>query len=171
MKQKKTMWIIVLVIAVGLSELKAQTALNVNELSGTQTTFILGTIKKLTFTLGNIAVNKKDGNISNFATQNVRYLNFTDITAVDEIKTEVNYMSLYPNPVVDKLQIQYISANAGSVYLYIMNIQGKIVFQQKNICQCGINKILIPFSTYQSGMYLCQIHTSNTIETKKFIKY
>jgi len=171
MKQKKGIYTIVLLISIGLWGLRAQTVLNVKELSGTQTTFALSSIKKLTFSSGNITVNKNDGNIANFATQNVRYLNFTDITAVNEIKSEENYLLLYPNPVINKLQVCIAAVNCKNIYLQIMNIQGKVVYQQLLTIQNGSNYINIPFDTYQSGMYLCQIQINNTIETKKFIKY
>jgi len=173
MKQLKVKWIIVFLVAVGLSGLGAQTAMNVKIKSGTQTSFALGDINKLTFTSGNLTVTKKDGNSTYFALANVLNLNFSEITSsIAEIKGDKqSNMLLYPNPVVNNLQIRYESTTEENASLQIIDIQGKIVYLQSQNSQTGTNYLNIPLETYPNGMYLCRLHHGNDIEIKKFIKH
>ena len=173
MKQLKVKWIIVFLVAAGLSGLGAQTAMNMKDKSGTQTSFVLSDLNKLTFASGNLTVNKKDGSSADFALTNVLNLNFSEITtAIVDLKgDEQSNMLLYPNPVVNNLQIRYESSTEENVSLQIIDIQGKIVYLQSQNSQTGTNYLNIPFETYPNGMYLCRLQHGNNIEIKKFIKH
>jgi hypothetical protein len=66
-------------LGLGLTGLQAQT-MYVKEKTGTQTTFELNDIRKLTFPEGNIMVNNTDGNTSVYELSDIRYLSFIDFT-------------------------------------------------------------------------------------------
>jgi len=172
MRLKNVKWILILLFAIGLSNLQAQTSLNVKENSGTQTSFVLSDLKKLIFTSGNMSVMNKAGNSTDFALTNVRYMNFANITAIDEINSEENSrMMLYPNPVLDRLQVRYESETGENVQIRIIDIQAKVLYQQNLKSQIGTNYINIPIESFQKGIYLCRLQNGNKIEINKFIKY
>lgn len=163
--------LILLLIAISISRLEAQTFLNVNETLGSQNPFALSGLKRLIFNTGNMSVVKKGGNISDFKLTNIRTMNFTNITATPELKDVDNTkLTLYPNPVRNSLQIQYESKNAENVFIQIMNVQGKIIYQQNISNQTGINKVDIRVESYQNGLYLCRLHHDNILEVSKFVK-
>ncbi len=75
---------------------------------------------------------------------------------------------IYPNPVSDVLNIQINSElPAGQFYLYIINTQGNILYQNKINKQSSID-----FSGYQSGIYFLKIFddTGKFNKTFKIIK-
>ena len=171
MKQKRVKWIIILLI-VGFAGLKAQTSLNVKVKTGSQSSFLLRDIKTLTFTSGNMTVNKRDGNTSDFAMTDIRNLNFASITSIDEIQTDgIISMILYPNPVKDFLHLKYESKAEENVSVQILNMQGKVVYQRFMKSHAETNYIDIQTTGLQNGMYLCRIQNDNKIGTTKFIKY
>ena len=170
MERKNGTWMLFLLFALGIAGVQAQTSLNVLAKSGNLTSFELNNINTLIFTSGTMTVNKKDGNILNFAMTDVRNLNFANITSLDVTNAERGTMLLYPNPVKDHLQIRYESTSEEVVSVTIINIQGAVVFQKKTISQAGTNLFDIPLLTLQNGMYLCRLQNGNKIEMTKFIK-
>jgi len=147
-----------------------QTALVVNEKSGTKSSFSLSNIYKLTFNSGNVIINKKDGNISGFALSNVQYLNFTNLTALNPVSNLESSMLLYPNPVRETLQVRYESTLDENVQIRIFDIQGKTIILQNMKTQTGTNYINIPFESFQRGLYFCQLQNGIKSEIAKFIK-
>ncbi|MHB9143538.1 MAG: T9SS type A sorting domain-containing protein [Paludibacter sp.] len=171
MKTKKIGGIIVFLFAFGVTGLYAQTSLNVNEKSGTRTSFVLNDLNKLVFSSGNMTVIKKDLNSSVFSLMNVRYLNFTDITSLDEIANSENRnMYLYPNPVVSQLQIRFETMTEENVQVHIMDMQGRMIYLRNLTSHSGINYLSIPCESMQNGIYLCRLQKGNKIEINKFIK-
>ena len=166
MKRLKLKCIISFLVSSVLFGLGAQTTMNVKVKSVTQSSFIL------TFFGGNLTVIKKDGIHTDFALTNALNLIFSDITSIAEIKNkEQSNMVLYPNPVVNKLQICYISSTEENVSLQIIDFQGKVIYLQNQQSLAGTNYLYISFEKYQDGMYLCRLQHGGNIEIKKFIKH
>jgi len=171
MKQKKVNSLIVFLFAIGFTGLQAQTLLNVKEKLGTLTPFALSGLNKLIFSSDKMTVIKKTGNNSDFSLINIRYLNFTNPSVINEISNSRNgNLKLFPNPIMDLLNIQFESANEGNVLIQIINVQGKILFQQRFTNQTGINNLSIPLESFQKGLYLCQLIHGNKLEINKFVK-
>jgi hypothetical protein len=170
MKQRFVLW---LLLGISLTSLQAQNTLFVKENSGVQTPYSLASINKLTFASGNIVVNKNDGNANSYSLTNIRNLTFgkEGTTNISPIDIEKNYtLMLYPNPVIDQLHVQYVSAMSENVQLQIVDMQGKIILQQSIDNQPGINHATIPVSQLQHGLYLCRLQNGTKLKTIKFLK-
>lgn len=74
-----------------------------------------------------------------------------------------NNITLYPNPVNDKLTIEAESA-LGTVEIY--NLMGALVYSQKGCT----NKVEINTSDLQSGIYFIRLTNDNVSETRRFVK-
>ena len=74
-----------------------------------------------------------------------------------------NNITLYPNPVNDKLTIEAESA-LGTVEIY--NLMGALVYSQKG---CA-NKVEVNTSELQSGIYFIRMTNDNASETRRFVK-
>ncbi|MBR4468441.1 MAG: T9SS type A sorting domain-containing protein [Bacteroidales bacterium] len=72
-------------------------------------------------------------------------------------------ITLYPNPVNDKLTIE-AEAALGTIEIY--NLMGALVFSQKG---CA-NKVEINTSELQSGIYFIRMTNDNASETRRFVK-
>ena len=172
MKLNKVKWIYMILFVFGVGVLCAQTSLNVKEKLGTNTSYMLNELKRLTFTPGVMTVTKKNGNYGVFILTNMRNVNFTTVTSVEEINSsEERNLSFYPNPVMNLLHIQFKSNADENVLLQLIDIQGKIVLQQYVKSILGSNHIEIPVGSFKDGLYLCRLQTGSKIESNKFIKY
>ena len=172
MRHKKLKLSAILLLGLGLTGIQAQSTLYVKEHSGIQTPYTLSSIRKLTFPTGNITVNKTNGSTSTFALSNIRYLNFIDLTTnVSQVGIqESSNIILYPNPVIDQLQISYESIKAGNVQVEIIDVQGKVLHQQTIISQNGTNHALISVSQLPKALYVFRLQSGDKIEIIKFLK-
>ena len=179
MRQKKIKLSAVLLLGLGLTGIQAQSTLYVKAYNGTQIPYALSSIRKLTFSSGNIQVNKTSGSTDSYALNDIRYLNFSNLTTnVSQISSEEsNNIMLNPNPAIDQLQISYETPKAGNVRVEIVNVQGQVLLQQTLISQNlpaghagGTNHAIISVSQLAKGIYICRLQSDHKIEIIKFIK-
>lgn len=170
MKQIKL--ITMLLLSCLITGVNAQNTLGVNEKNGTQTSFTFKSIRKLTFQPGNLIVNKTDGNMSTYELSDIRNLSFENLTTnVSVIDSQKNSnIMLYPNPVKDQLQISYNSSKAGILQIEIVDLQGKVLNQQKISSQKGTNHSIIYVVQLHAGLYFCRLQNGEKLETIKFLK-
>ena len=74
-----------------------------------------------------------------------------------------NNITLYPNPVNDKLTIE-AEATLGTVEIY--NLMGALVYSQKGCT----NKVEVNTSDLQSGIYFIRMTNDKASETRRFVK-
>lgn len=77
-----------------------------------------------------------------------------------------NTVKLYPNPVINELQVE-TKAQSSIVAVKIINIEGKVVMQQK------VNTTLLKLNVanLQSGIYTLELISDNAeVSTQKFVK-
>jgi hypothetical protein len=172
MKQKKVRWLIVFLLVFNLSGLQAQSFLNVNQNSGTQASFALSDVKKLIFTPGKMTVIPKTGINSDFSLPDILYLDFTNTTSVLEPDNAAyNSLKLYPNPVKDALHLQFDCSEGDCVQIQILDVQGKVLYQNDLPNQQGTNFFNIPVEPFRKGLYLCRLRNGNKLEISRFIKF
>jgi len=109
-----------------LSQIQAQT-MYVKQSSGTQAGFTLNSVRKMTFSTGNLTVQKSDNNSNVYTLNNLRYLNFSSITAGVFFNTSDNQLIIYPNPIVDVLNIDLSGEITKSAIVSILTLDGKIL--------------------------------------------
>ena len=169
MRKKEISLIGVLLFSFFLTELQGQTTLNLNDNLGIKTAFLLGTVQKLTFPSGNMQVIKKDGNTQTFIINNIDYINFSSVeNGIIETNILQNQLVIYPNPVLDILNIEVPSSMESAAQLEIVGIDGKVIF--KRIMSIGTRKIQISVSDLPKGLYLCRCINDKGISNNKFFK-
>jgi hypothetical protein len=173
MRDKKLLLTAILFVSIGYSGLQAQNSLVVKEKSGVQTSFILSGLRKLTFPSGSMTVNKTDGSMSSYALNTICFLTFSDLfNVVSPIVTSGrNNLTLYPNPVIDHLQMGYETFEEGNVQVEIIDFQGQILFRQTISCQVGTNQATISVAQLKRGLYLFRLQNGDIVETIKLLKY
>ncbi len=178
MRYKKVILCALLLLGIGLTGIKAQ-SMYVKEHSGIQTPYTLSSIKKLTFAGANMTVNKASGSDDSYVLSEIQYLSFTDFTTDVPLydKQENSTINLYPNPVIDQLQISYETLKEGNAKVEIVDVQGKVLYQQTMISQNlptgqagGTNHAVIPVSQLSKGLYVCLLQSDDKIEIIKFLK-
>ncbi len=151
----------------GLIGVKAQNAMVVKEKVGTLTSFLFTNLKTLTFTATELVVNKTSSSSTNFAYSAIKYFYFgTEVaTQVETPKQQGNVISVYPNPVMDQLHIQFMTTKENVAQVKVFDSLGKAVFQQ-TLDNSGI----ISVSHLSRGIYFCQLNAGNKLITTKFFK-
>jgi len=89
-----------------------------------------------------------------------------DITvSLNNLIYDTNSVFLYPNPVIDKLNIAVNSEQISDFVLNIYNSTGQKVYANKYKRQVGISKIIVNVSALSSGVYFVRIG----IDTDKYL--
>lgn len=172
MTRKKVILSTIFLLVLGLTGLRAQLQLNVTEKAGTVSSFALSSIGKLSFSEGNLLVNKTSGITSTFGLSNIQKLTFAPSTVgVKNIASKgSSSISLYPNPVIDELQLSYESIQAKTLQVEIIDLQGRVLHREVISNQNGSNHAIIPLSQLGKGLYLCRMQYGDKSETIKFLK-
>jgi hypothetical protein len=89
----------------------------------------------------------------------------TDINGVYKIVSDIKVVywndgataNVYPNPVLDKLVIEYNSASAKNIEIHLFDATGKIVARKTTAVAKGNNTLPMDMSSFASGIYQLQI--------------
>lgn len=97
----------------------------------------------------------------------------TKIAKESDLHIDNNIISkykIYPNPVVDNLNIEYSLIKESSVNIIIVALNGKIVKNVLNKGKAGFQKEQINCSSFVAGVYMLKIIADNVIIDEKIIK-
>ncbi|MBL7912779.1 MAG: alkaline phosphatase D family protein [Bacteroidia bacterium] len=92
------------------------------------------------------------------------------ITSLNDQYKENIFLSVYPNPTMDYVTIQFNNSDNGKVKISVCDINGKIVYDYSETIEQGINKHYINSNSFNKGIYFIKIETVGNSETIKFIK-
>ncbi len=76
------------------------------------------------------------------------------------------HIAAYPNPVVDKLMIQFDMPETRDFIIEIRDIQGRLISQQQQLQVLPGNIITFEMGAYNYGVYLFHISTSNRQQSR-----
>jgi hypothetical protein len=158
----------VLLFGLELTGLQAQT-MYVKQSIGMQASYALSSIRKMTFSEGNISVQKTDNTTGEYGLSGLRYLNFTNLTSsIDKpLQVQEPLLNAFPNPVRNVLCIDLTGTAQGKGTLSMYNFEGKFVLSQQ-LNQTGVHAIDI--SHLPNGIYLCRFSNETDFKTVKIIK-
>jgi len=168
MRHKRLKLSAVLLLGLGLAGLQAQT-MYVKENKGTQTAYVLSNIQKMSFSPGNLTVTKTDNTNGVYALNNLRYLNFTNLsTKIEEpLSFQKQMLNVYPNPVTNVLNIDLTGTAQVEGTLIIFNFEGKPVLNRQ-LSHEGV--LSLDISHLPKGLYLCRYTNVSETQTVKIIK-
>lgn len=81
-----------------------------------------------------------------------------------------NLVNLYPIPVKDYLNVDYISTGATGTQIELYNVEGRILQSVRIESVAGLNQVQLPVSNLADGMYIIRIVENGNAITQKFIK-
>lgn len=105
------------------------------------------------------------------ATGNI-YFNKTLIftTAVNEIENDNLKLLIFPNPVSDFLNAEFISSVDGKFKYNICDMTGRLIKSEFMAVQNGLNKLQLDISCLSSGLYTFELFSGDKRINKKLIK-
>ena len=140
----------------------------VRPVAGSQTTYPVADIQKLTFDNGNMLVTNNTGTNGTYALSGLRYLNFADLTLQTSIpEMATNKFYAYPNPASHMLNIAGSNPMQRVENIQILSLEGRLLMQQKPVNESAPQ---VDISALPQGMYLCKITNGNQQQTLKFLK-
>ncbi len=168
MRLKEIVLIVIIIIGLGRTDLQAQ-YMYVEESVGTQTTYSLSNISKISFCSGKLTIFQSDSSSATYALDSVRYLSFSDSTLVSNgpKNTLSHSLKAYPNPVSRELKIDLSNTACPIGTLNILSIEGKLIKTQEI---SGSNIISVDMSRLPRGIYFCQFISEAEIRSFKIIK-
>ncbi len=87
------------------------------------------------------------------------------------VKTnQISIGSIYPIPVEQVLQIDLQSKISQPACLRLIDVTGKIIFEENTQLQKGINPLKLDMVQYPQGIYLLQIQSGNEQIVRKIVK-
>lgn len=154
--------LLIAAITFGTNAMQAQT-MYVRPLVGSQTSYPVSNIQKLTFENGNLIVTNETGPNGTFPLADNRYINFTDLTlgTNNPAATESKFY-LYPNPTANILNVVNDDASQTISNLEIISMEGRVLIKQ--------NTPQVEIASLPTGMYFCRITSTNKTQTLKFLK-
>ena len=139
--------------------------------SGAQTEYSIENISKLSFESGNLLITDISGSSDTFVIEELRYINFTDLTTIISQGTEDNNnLKIYPLPATDKINFEYISSHPEIVSVSIVTLDGKLIYNTDFHVANGINCLKIDISKILYGMYICRLTSPKETLSSKIIK-
>lgn len=90
----------------------------------------------------------------------------TEITTASPVPTSESGISLYPNPVKEKLNISFKNIDVNGATLNIYNISGQVVYSNNEIN----GKTEVNTSNLSEGVYIVKIISDNNQYVSKFVK-
>jgi hypothetical protein len=124
--------------------------------------FFTSTPGSVSWTLGEISVETYSIS-SNYVTQGFQQPRWANIMGIASYNDD-NSLSVYPNPVSEQLYIQFKTRVFENGTVEVYNMQGQKLSSEK-LPGTMDNKYSIPFTAYNSGIYLLNI--SNEAGNKK----
>lgn len=97
---------------------------------------------------------------------------YSQVKTVSLTTINLNSVSSYPNPAIDKVHLDFQSSTGELYFLEIVNANGNTVYQANVFGYEGPNEVEFNISTYQKGIYFIRLFNENKTELKgiRFIK-
>lgn len=167
MRHKKFLFNVIVLLAVGLTELHAQNII-LTESTGTKSTYALNKVRNISFSTSKLILTKTDNNGHSFTLTNLQNIQFNNQpTNLSEQKIKPKNVKLYPNPVQNIINFDLGEHYAENSTISILNLEGRLMLSQK-VNSPGI--FTIDVKSLPQGIYICRYNTQNP-RSIKFNKY
>jgi hypothetical protein len=93
---------------------------------------------------------------------------FNDAVSVAELDFEENNVQIYPNPVNNRMTVNFTS-NSSNANIVIINVQGQTVKEITNNTVKGENSVEINTTDLPTGIYTLSIFSGIEVTTKRFV--
>lgn len=84
-----------------------------------------------------------------------------------EIEKQIKGLSIFPNPAIERVNINFDYQEVGQLSIVVVNSVGQEVFRNYNNIITGKVNLEIPISTWDPGIYFIQFQTQKGIKTER----
>jgi uncharacterized repeat protein (TIGR01451 family) len=96
----------------------------------------------------------------------------SSLVAVDEVKTSSNLLTVFPNPVTDRIVLNFPAEGKGNVQILIYDEMGKIIYRKnQGAMRKGYQQIVLSKDDVElaDGLYMVEVRLDGKSMTTKFI--
>jgi Secretion system C-terminal sorting domain len=84
-----------------------------------------------------------------------------------KLPAKLDWLVVYPNPVADKLNVQFRTTNEVLWNISVVDMAGRVL--QKAVWQPGTSQYSLPVTQLKSGIYLLQLHSNDKVLRYSFV--
>jgi len=95
---------------------------------------------------------------------------YSEVRSVRAEEDQFNSVAIYPNPVSDKLNLKVRAKASQTMQVSILNLYGKVVYQDEIGVQQGENQQELPLKQLDPAQYIIEFRGPETVQQKRFIK-
>ena len=147
----------------------AQSQLTVSLTNGLTDAFYVSDIRSIKFINNTMNITENNGTQSSWPIVDIIEYSFKGSNSIGQTSESTsNYLNIFPNPVTDKLSMEYWSLNESQITIELLDLSGKIV---RSVFE-GTHQGKVKYTWTKdipSGMYLCRIVSNNKSITKPFV--
>jgi hypothetical protein len=96
-------------------------------------------------------------------------VNLGEITSINKVDENTATLEVYPNPVVNNINLRVIAQNSHNCKLLLKNALGQIVYNSQCDVGVGENNISIDCKNFAGGVYFVSLESDGKITTGKII--
>ncbi len=153
--------------------LKAQ-SIHFNYNNGTNSSYNLQDVHKITFTADLMNLHLLDGTIYSWNVSNIGHYEYdANSVNVEPILDEVNNwnLQLFPNPTRDEVQLKYNLPKEDKIQIALYDLTGKLILEKNlEIKNAGENQDSLDLRQLAAGTYICRISGERNGISKQIIK-
>ena len=79
------------------------------------------------------------------------------------------FLQAFPNPTTGQLNVSFVAKDGENYNLELMDMTGRVVFNESNASQSGVNMMSYDFSHLPKGVYLLQVEMNSSVERLRVI--
>lgn len=168
----KFLYITVYLLLIGTASYAQSLYLALN--NGTNASFNLDNIRKVTFDPNVMNLQLNDGTVHSWNISTIDYFFYVE-SSLNLVENLVNndllFYNVFPNPVSSELNINYKLHQEDIVTIALYDLKGKVVLEKRvGKKTSGAHFESIDLSSMPKGIYACVIQSPNFIRSKKVYK-
>jgi len=145
-----------------------------NYTDGTDATYNLADVRKITFAADEMNLLLLDGSVYSWNVSSIGNYQFDENPlGVDELLEKVNtwQVTVFPNPATNLLNVKYNLPTEDNISISVFDLQGKLLLEvNKGIRTKGEHEEILDISILPAGQYLCRISGQTNTISKNIIK-
>ncbi len=135
------------------------------------TTLQIGTMNKYAFT----ALEKKQPTATHICIEAYSPYDMYKDSKLPEtyclvLTEQLQVFDIYPNPVNDRINVQFIIPEATTVEMKLCDMMGNVLYNDSQYYTSGVHYKTLSINEFASGVYVVQVCTKNRVVSKKIIK-
>jgi|GEM_PF-2970949 len=91
------------------------------------------------------------------------------VTGINDVKNNINSLSLFPNPTANNATLQTSLSEAAEVNIIVSDVTGRVMLNQTQQMTVGINWTMINTADYANGIYLVRIQNGTENQAIRLI--